>query len=182
MEIPFATSNIKKVIEGNNVGRLYGINFKRIKVNYPEIRDSDVGRVAIEGAKYVFKRIGRNVIVEDTGLFIDALNGFPGSYSAFVFNKIGNRGILKLMKGIRNRNAEFISAIGYCDKDCVRVFKGRIKGTITYKERGDYGFGYDPIFKPVGSELTFAEDPEMKNRVSHRRNAFENFCRWIVKL
>jgi len=179
MDILFATSNIHKVEEANAVGKVYGVRFKQIMGNYPEVRDEDVGNVAREGARYVFERVGERVIVEDAGLFINALDGFPGAYSSFVFGKIGNRGILKLMDGFRDRGARFVSAIGYIDKNGVRVFEGVIEGTIPPEAKGSLGFGYDPIFKPKGNDLTFAEDLVFKNLVSHRRISFEKFCGWL---
>ena len=181
MKIQFATSNPYKVSESNVVGELFGIEFTQVMGNYPEIRDEDVANVAREGAKHVFNRVGERIIVEDTGLFINELNGFPGSFSSFVFHKIGNRGIIKLLDGFTDRSARFISAIGYCDKNGIRVFEGVAEGTITLESRGSEGFGYDPIFVPKGNELTFAEDPELKNLVSHRRMAFEKLCKWLKK-
>lgn len=181
MKILFATSNIHKVLEGNEIGKEFGIEFKQISVPYPEIRDEDVGKVAEDGAKFVFSKIKKPVIVEDTGLFINALNGFPGPYSAFVFGKIGNEGILRLMKGINNRKAEFISAIGYCDSNGVKIFKGILEGTISKSPKGDKGFGYDPIFLPDKSRRTLAENFKLKNKISHRKKAFEKFCKWYKR-
>ncbi len=215
IRILFATSNPHKVHEGNETGKEFGIEFKQISVPYSEIRDEDVGRIAEDGANFVFSKIKKPVIVEDTGLFIDALNGFPGPYSAFVFRKIGNDGILRLMKNIKNRKAEFISAIGYCDLEGVKIFKGILNGTIARKPKGNEGFGYDPIFIPDKSKKillpknskgifghkilpmakfscrkiltrntlyydkkTLAEDFNLKNQISHRKKAFEKFCRW----
>ncbi len=180
-KIKFATSNPHKVREGNLVGGEFGIEFVQVKLGYPEVRDEDVSVVAEEGAWFVFDRVREPVIVEDAGLFIEALKGFPGSFSAFVFHKIGNRGILKLLEGEVNRRAEFISAVGYCDEGGVRVFKGTVEGLIAGGERGLEGFGYDPIFTPLDYERTFAEDPDLKARVSHRRKAFQKFCEWVIE-
>ncbi len=182
MKIRFATSNPYKVSEGNVVGAGFGIEYVQLKEPYPEIRDEDVSRVAEEGARFVFDRINKPVIVEDTGLFIEALNGFPGSFSAFVFGKLGNNGILKLLGEVENRKAEFISAVGYCNQEGVRVFKGSVKGLIADRKKGMGGFGYDPIFIPAGQKKTFAEDPGMKERISHRNKAFQRFSEWIVSI
>jgi len=179
MEILFATSNQNKVREGNLVGKEYDIVFRQIMGNYPEIRDEDVANVAREGVEYVYQRTQERVIVEDTGLYISSLNGFPGTYSSYVYQKIGNRGILKLLAGLENRNARFTSAIGYKDKNSLYIFEGNAEGTITDKPRGKRGFGYDPIFQPKGNQLTYAEDPELKDLTSHRRKAFEKLCKWL---
>lgn len=179
MEILFATSNPHKVKEAKGVGKDFGVEFPQLKESYPEVRDEDVSKVAEEGARFVFERIQKPVIVEDTGLYIESLNGFPGSYSAFVYRKISNKGILKLLMEDINRNARFISAIGYCDPNGVLVFQGSVKGSIADEVKGGAGFGYDPIFVPEGQQKTFAEDPVMKSEVSHRKKAFEKFCKWI---
>jgi len=180
MKVLFATSNPHKVKEANDVGRGYGIEFVQLSESYPEIRDEDVGKVALEGAKYAYGVVGKPVVVDDTGLYIDALNGFPGPYSAYVFKKIGCQGILKLMKDVDDRKAVFVSAVGYCDGKDVLVFKGECRGTIIKEMRGPEVFGYDPVFMPDGQDKTFAEDDAMKYCVSHRRKSFEAFCRWLT--
>ncbi|MBU4266819.1 MAG: XTP/dITP diphosphatase [Candidatus Altiarchaeales archaeon] len=181
MELKFATSNPHKVSEANQVGRKYGIEFVQLEQDYPEIRDEDVRMVARAGAAYVFNIIREPVIVEDTGLFIEGLGGFPGSYSAFVFNKIENQGILRLMQGAGDRKAEFISAIGYCDIDGVQIFDGAVRGSIGTEITGTAGFGYDSIFIPDGHEKTFGENPKLKAEVSHRMKAFDKFCKFIAE-
>lgn len=181
LKINFATSNPHKVREANLVGKEHGIEFVQLGGDYPEIRDDDVRRVAEEGARHVFERVHEPVIVEDTGLFIEALKGFPGAYSAFVFQRVGNDGILRLMDGIENRGAEFISAIGYCDSSSTKVFDGTVKGRIGMEITGSAGFGYDSIFLPEGEEQSFGEDPEMKAKISHRKKAFDKLCRFIAE-
>ena len=192
MEILFATSNKNKVAEANEVGRRHGIVFTQIHLLYPEIRSDSVAEVAKAGVEHVHGEIRKPVIVEDSGLFITALNDFPGAYSHFVFERIGNKGILKLMEGVENREARFVSAVAYCEEKDARsrlmnvnystpkIFEGVVEGKITAGERGDKGFGYDPIFKPKGYAKTFAEDMKMKSEASHRKIAFENFCKWIT--
>lgn len=179
MIVKFATSNPHKVREANLVGKKFEIEFVQLREDYPEIRDEDVRMVARAGAGHVFNKIKEPVIVEDTGLFIDGLKGFPGAYSAFVFERIGNEGILRLLGDSQDRKAEFVSAIGYCDADGVKVFDGTVRGNIGTQITGTAGFGYDSIFIPDGEEHTFGEDPKLKAEVSHRKKAFESFCEFI---
>jgi len=195
MEVLFATSNKNKVSEANEVGKKYGIAFTQIHILYPEIRGDFVAEVAKGGAEYVYGQIKKPLIVEDSGLFIKALNDFPGTYSRFVFDKIGNKGVLKLLEGEEEREARFISAVAYIDSKNLKrsglisasgveetettIFEGVVEGKITLKERGSSGFGYDPIFQPTGYVRTFAEDVRMKNSVSHRKIAFEKLCQWL---
>ncbi len=123
---------------------------------------------------------GEGIFIEDSGLFVEALKGFPGVYSAYVFKTIGYSGILKLLAGVENRRAYFESVVGLKLKGEVRIFRGRVDGVIAEKARGKGGFGYDPIFIPEGSEKTFAEAPEIKNRVSHRKRALEEMRKFLV--
>ena len=182
MELLFATSNHHKVKEANAVAAGFGLEFEQVNVLYPEVRADAVGRVAEEGAKYVYNQMKKPIIVEDSGLFIDAFDGFPGAYSAYVFHKLGCAGILKLMDGAADRKARFVSAIGYCDRRGVKVFEGVVEGFIAGEARGSEGFGYDPLFKPHDSPKTFAEDPKHKGEVSHRRKATEQLCRYLKTL
>jgi XTP/dITP diphosphohydrolase len=122
--------------------------------------------------------------VEDAGLFIEALKGFPGPYAAYAYQTIGNNGLLKLLENVENRKAVFRSAIAYCDSEAEApvVFEGEAEGEITVDERigsGKSGFGFDPIFRPSGSEKAFAEMTlEEKNGFSHRAKAVLKFAEW----
>lgn len=136
--------------------------------------------VAEESAKSLFRKIRKPLVVEDSGLFIPPLNGFPGAYSAWAQKKIGNTGILKLLAGFADRSAYFRSCIAYADRKGLRKFCGEVRGTICGVERGSGGFGYDPIFVPEGETQTFAENETLKNRLSHRSNAFTAFARWYT--
>jgi len=150
---------------------------EHVRLEIPEYRDDDVGEIAKKKGEFAFRIIKRPLIVDDTAFSIDALNGFPGPYAAYVQNTIGNSGVLKLMSGIEDRNAHFETAIAYVDHQGVRIFRGRINGTIV-PERGDEGFGYDPIFEWEGR--TLAELPmKEKSRISHRARALSAFRKWI---
>jgi len=178
-EILFVTSNSHKVTEANMIGQLFGVSFSQVNLMYPEIRSDSVREVAQEGAKYAFEKLQRPIIVEDSGLYIESLNGFPGAYSGLVFKKIGFEGILKLMDGLDDRKAQFVSAVGYCDRDIIEVFEGVVDGHITLEPRGKSGFAYDPVFEPSGSKKTFAEDHKHKIEVSHRRKSIELLCHYL---
>ena len=180
MRILFATGNTHKVAEANKAGKKHRIAFERISCPYPEVRSESVKEIAEEGVKFVYTRVGKPVIVEDSGLFIQALDGFPGAYSSYVFGKLGNYGILRLMGGTGNRRAEFRSCVAYYDGETLKTFEGVVSGAIAEEARGDGGFGYDPIFMPEASAKTFAEEPKVKERVSHRKKSVESFAAWIT--
>jgi len=184
----FATGNIHKFNESRSVLTKLDVAVGMLKVKDTEIQSDSLREIAQASSREVFKRCSLPVIVEDAGLFVNALKGFPGPYSAYAYKTIGNKGLLKLMKGVENRKAFFQSAIAYCDNgtEPPLVFKGAAAGKITNEERvgnGKSGFGFDPIFKPDGSANTFAEMTlEEKNGFSHRANAVRKFAEWYKKL
>ena len=180
----FATGNIHKFNEARSILSKLDIAVGMLRVKDTEIQSDSLKEIAQTSARDAFKRCHVPVIVEDAGLFIDALNGFPGPYAAYAYKTIGNKGLLKLMEKVENRKARFQSAIAYCNSvSCMPVcFEGEAAGTITNVERigsGESGFGFDPIFQPAGSEKTFAEmTTEEKNCFSHRANAVREFAKW----
>lgn len=178
MTILFVTTNTHKFREAQEILKPYKIQLEHVAQSYPEIRAEEVEEVAFESAQSLFKKIKKPLIVEDSGLFILSLNGFPATYSAWVQKKIGNKGILKLMQGEKRREAYFKSSVAYADANIVKTFSAKVDGTISEKESGEKGFGYDPIFIPKGEKLTFAENEMIKNRLSHRFNAFTVFAKW----
>lgn len=150
-----------------------------VALDLPEHRSADVAEIARGKAGYAFRQLRTPLIVDDTGLFIDALKGFPGPYAAYVLNSIGNAGILKLMEGIPDRRARFTTGIAYADGRGIEVFTGTLEGTIALTPRGTGGFGYDPIFE-IGTR-TLAEYPlGEKSRISHRARALCAFHDWFV--
>jgi len=152
---------------------------EHLDLDLPEIRDEDVGAVAREKAKTAWEMVGRPLIVDDTGFFITALNGFPGATAAYVMKTIGNPGILKLMEDQVDRSAYFETAIAYASDEGIHLFTGRIEGSVLGVPRGEGGFGYDPIFSFEGralAEMPLAE----KSVVSHRGRALAAFRDWFV--
>jgi len=136
--------------------------------------------VAAHTARNASARARRPIIVEDAGLFIDALRGFPGVYSAYALKTIGLGGVVKLLKGSRSRRASFVSSVAYCEPGGEpEVFDGTVQGTISLAPRGSGGFGFDPIFLPSGGKKTFGElSIEEKCEVSHRSRALRKFAAW----
>ncbi len=184
----FATNNINKFNEARTILTGYDIAVGMLRVKNVEIQSANLKEIAQTSAHDAFKRCRLPVIVEDAGLFIDALRGFPGPYAAYAYKTIGNKGLLKLMENVEDRKAAFQSVIAYCDSDAGApvCFEGEAVGKITNEARvgnGKSGFGFDPIFQPSGSEKTFAEMTiEEKNGFSHRAKAVRNFAEWYKKL
>ena len=179
MKITVVTSNANKAAE---VAAFFhgAVEVDYIPLDIPETRSEDVGEIAHDKAQYAYRQLEIPLIVDDTGLSIDALNGFPGPYAAYIQHAIGNTGILKLMDGQQNRTARFTTAIAYADENGTRIFKGMLEGRISSIPRGDAGFGYDPIFE--SGIKTLAEiGMEEKSRISHRARALAAFHDWFLQ-
>jgi XTP/dITP diphosphohydrolase len=147
-----------------------------------ELQSDSLEAIAAAAASLAYSALGFPVAVEDAGLFVDALNGFPGPYSRYVYKTIGIEGILKLLEGRNGREAEFRSVIAYAGPWGVKVFTGTVRGRIADAPRGSGGFGFDPIFIPEDEERTFAEmSVEEKNQYSHRARAARQLCRWLAE-
>lgn len=182
MDLYFATGNDHKFDEARRYleGEVPGLSLKQCKGDFPEIQARDLEAVARFKIQAAIAACKGNVFMEDAGLFVPALNGFPGVYSADVKRMIGCQGILKLLAGVpdpagRHAYFEACTCLHLRDRDETLTFTGRVDGTIAVEERGTNGFGYDPIFvpdEPPGNRLTFAEmDPATKIAVSHRSRA-----------
>lgn len=184
----FATNNINKFNEAREVLGEYGIAAGMLRVKNLEVQSDSLEEIARASVADAFERCHLPIIVEDAGLFIEALNGFPGPYAAYVYKTMGNNGLLKLMRDIENRKARFQSVIAYLSArtESPVCFGGEVEGEIVKGERRkdrESGFGFDPIFKPVNSARTFAEmDTAEKNKYSHRARALCRFAEWCRKL
>lgn len=173
MRLKVITSNPGKVKEfEESLGHL-GIEMEHLRLPYDEVQTSDLEEVVRKGMEEIRKKGIHDFLIDDSGLFIDALKRFPGVWSAYAQKTIGNKGILKLMDGIDDRDAEFRCCIGCDIMGQTIIVTGICRGRILAEEHGNGGFGYDPIFTHDG-ELSFAEIPtDEKNSFSHRGNAIK---------
>ena len=173
------TGNMHKLEEASQIVSRYGIELLIANVEKLEIQSESLTNIALTAARHAYNRLRKPVIVDDSGLFVDALNGFPGPYSSYVYKKLGVHGILKLLEEVENRHACFQTALAMIYPPIEKVFTGAVCGAIAYSPRGERGFGFDPIFIPEGYTSTFAEMTlEEKNRVSHRARAFKRFAEY----
>jgi len=181
----FATGNINKFKEAQKVLSKRGITVAMLRMKSSEIQSDSLEEIACTSAAEAFEECHLPIIVEDAGLFVDALKGFPGPYASYVYRTIGNEGLLRLMEKTGNRRASFRSVIAYCstDTELPTFFGGEVIGEIVRGERkGRSGFGFDPIFKPEDSYKTFAEmSISEKNGRSHRAKALRKFAAWYKK-
>jgi len=184
VKLYLASKNVGKISELRKLGSYFGIEVVPVDLPKVEIQSESLEEVSLYSAVNAFLTFRRPLIVEDSGLYIEALNLFPGAYSSFVYKTIGIRGVLKLLEGVENRRAYFKSVIALAAPNLpeVKLFTGVVRGVIAAEPRGSGGFGFDPIFIPEGFSKTFAEmSEEEKNRVSHRGGAFRALASWLAE-
>ena len=183
-KVSFVTSNVHKFEEAKAVLTQFDIELVQIPTPISEIQSDDLREIVIYKAMEAAKVVDPPFIVEDTGLYIGELNGFPGPYASYVYKSLGLRNILKLMTNISNRSAVFkaVGAVVYRE-NVFKIFESSVKGAIADSIRGGHGFGYDPIFIPSGSTHTFAEMVlEEKNRCSHRGRLFRKIGSFLTQV
>ncbi len=180
-KICFATTNPHKFEEASVIARHYGIELEQCSIPKLEVQGEDLVEIVVKSATLIYLVTSMPVLVEDAGLFIKALNGFPGPYSNYVYKTIGIKGVLKLLENIKEREACFKSAAALTYERGIIIGEGKVCGYIVETPRGTGGFGFDPIFVPYSETRTFAEmSVEEKNKYSHRAKAISQvFAKYI---
>lgn len=185
MKIVAATGNKHKIEEIESITKKFGMNvITKAEAGVGDLEVEETGTTFEENslikAEAIMKATGMPAIADDSGLEADALNGAPGVYSARfsgegATDESNNAKLLKLMENIPDdeRSARFVSVVTLCFPDgTVVAARGECPGTLRRSPRGDGGFGYDPLFVPVGYDKTYAEiSAEEKNIISHRAKA-----------
>jgi non-canonical purine NTP pyrophosphatase (RdgB/HAM1 family) len=182
MEPIFVTTNEHKRRE---VERILGVELERVAPDVSEVQTLDFAEVATHKARSAYDALGRPprpILVEDSGLVIGAWNGLPGALTKWFLSSVGYGGLLRMLCG-EDRHARAVCAVAVADGGGeVRVFQGEVRGEISPEPRGEGGFGWDPIFVPEGSELTYAQMGEAKNDDSHRARAFRQVRGWLEEM
>jgi XTP/dITP diphosphohydrolase len=178
----FVTTNEHKRRE---VQQILGVVLGRADLDLPEIQAIDPAEVAAQKARAAREALGNTdlpVLVEDSGLMVDAWGGFPGALTKWVMKSVGNEGLLEMLAAGEDRSASAVCVVALAGTDGkVRTFRGEVRGTVAESPRGEGGFGYDPVFVPGWSSLTYAEMGEGKNVDSHRTRAFRAVKAWLEK-
>jgi XTP/dITP diphosphohydrolase len=201
--LSYVTTNAGKVREAEEY---LGDEVRGVAFDYTEVQADELGPIAAHGAREAYREVEGPVLVDDAGLFVEGLGGFPGPYSSYVEDTVGVEGVYRLVtREARSTSddadpvslAAFRCVLAYCDGDAVAadtdesvvavddeadlpvaLFEGVVRGRIV-APRGDGGFGYDPIFEHEGQ--TMAEmSPAEKNAVSHRGRALARFADWYA--
>jgi XTP/dITP diphosphohydrolase len=182
MKITFITTNKHKFEEVENVLKDYPVELEHLNMEYEENHDAKIEEVARDAARKLAKELDKPIVLEDTGIFFEAYDGFPGALPKFAIKTLGYKGIFKLLKD-ENRGAYFKTVAAFCDpgKEPV-LFEGIIRGVITDKIHNPDSdvMPYDRIFIPEGEGKTISDmTMEKKNSFSQRAQAFRKFGQYI---
>ena len=170
--IPFVlvTGNPGKIAEARTA---LGTEIEAVEVDLPEIQSLDYREVLRAKAEEAWRRVGRPLIVEEAGLDLAALNGFPGPLVKWMLEAVGAEGIARTAAALGETGASARCFLLFKDGEREVVAEGRTKGTLVLPGRGTHGFGWDPVFLPDGAGKTFAElAGAEKDAVSHRGKAW----------
>lgn len=176
--IHFVTGNKKKFEEAREI---LG-DVEHLEMDLPELQDLDIKKVIEFKLKEALKHHVGPLIVEDTSLELEALNGLPGPFIKWFQKTIGDQGIVNLAEKLKNNKALARVIIGYAkSKSEIKFFEGKQEGTLV-SPRGSNGFGWDVIFVPKGYDRTFAQMSKgEKNKISHRRKALQKLKEFLNK-
>ncbi len=167
----FVTSNTNKWQEAQ---RILGFALERSELELVELQAESVAAVALAKAQAAYEQLRRPVIVEDAGVELLALGGFPGPFIKYWEQQGGLTSICRAADGLADRRIRAVCALGICSERGSEVVVGAVDGMLSLQPRGHAGFGWDAIFVPQGEGRTFGEmSPAEKDARSHRRKAWE---------
>lgn len=178
--VTYVTSNWAKIASAKHALEPLGFEVENVKMETPEIQADDVEEVAKYSAKWASEKLNKPVLKNDSGLFVNALKGFPGAYTHYVEDTLGEDGLLKLMEGLEDRTAYFKETIAYCEpgKEPI-VFNGITKGRIDVKKSGTYGWSWDFIFIPDGEEKTLGCFEDEKRWDFWSQDAYKKLAEYL---
>ena len=188
-KIVFATANpnkLKEIKSAINSFEIVGLKDLKITEEIPETGDT-LKKNALQKAKYIYDKTGLDCFSDDTGLEIEALNYQPGVYSAMYAGPDCNaennmQKVLRELGETPNRAAQFKTVIALVLQGKEYFFEGVVKGEILKEKTGKGGFGYDPIFRPIGYKESFAEmSIAQKNEISHRGLAVKKLITFLAE-
>jgi len=175
--VTFVTGNKNKLSEFSAILKdLDNFELVNEKIDLDEIQSLSLEEIVEHKVKQAYDIIQKPVLVEDTGFFIDKLNGLPGPLIKFFLDKLGNNAPVKLIKDSNNRRATAKVCVGFYDGNNLIIEVGEMNGNIIREESGEEGFGFDVCFIPDGFNKTLNNiDVEVKNKFFARRIAIEKF-------
>jgi non-canonical purine NTP pyrophosphatase (RdgB/HAM1 family) len=167
----FVTSNQNKWHEAQ---RILGYAIERVELDLDELQAESTSAVALAKARAAYALLKRPVIVEDAGVELLGLGGFPGPFIKYWERLGGLESICRAADGLGDRRVRAVCALGICSAEGAEVVEGAVDGLLSVHPRGKSGFGWDAVFVPKGEGRTFGEmTPSEKDARSHRRRAWE---------
>ncbi len=164
------TGNPSKLVEAR---RLVGAGLEAMAVELPEIQSLDLEEVLRAKARHAWACARRPVIVEETGLELYALNGFPGPLVKWMLEAVGAGGMARIAIALGNLRAKAVCLLMWTDGERSIVARGETTGDLVLPPRGSNGFGWDPVFRPDGEAFTYGElSAAAKDRLGHRGKAW----------
>ena len=181
-KVTYVTGNWAKIASAKKALEPLGYEIENIKMETPEIQADDVVEVSKYSAKWAAEKLNKAVLKNDSGLFVNGLNGFPGVYTHYADDTIGEDGLLKLMEGVEDRTAYFKESLAYCEpgKEPV-VFESITRGTIDTKKSGTYGWSWDFIFIPEGETKTLGCFDDDKRWDFWSQDAYKDLASYLEK-
>ncbi|HKH45737.1 MAG TPA: non-canonical purine NTP pyrophosphatase [Thermoanaerobaculia bacterium] len=182
MSAPFVlvTGNRGKIAEARIA---IGEDLEAVALDLPEIQSLDLAEVLREKAEEAWRRIGRPLVIEDVSLELAAFNGFPGPLIKWMLQSLGAEGLARAAAALGDARATARCGLFYKDADRTLMAEGVSEGELITPGRGEHGFGWDPVFLPVGGDRTYAElVGAEKLAVSHRGRAWRELMRVLASL
>lgn len=189
--LAFVTGNPDKLAEARRIWTAgdagdRGLIFEAVALELPEIQSLDLLEVLRAKGAEAFRRLRRPLVVEETGLEIEAFNGFPGPLVKWLLAALGPEGMARAALTVAEREGKSGAAVARCmtlylDGDREIVGEGVERGTLVLPPRGGQGFGWDPVFLPEGESRTYGElPPTEKDRLGHRGQAWRDLKRQLT--
>ena len=175
-DLTVVTTSKNKLVE---INQILGTDHNVSKLDVPEIQSLNLDEVIAAKARTAYRKIKKPVLVEDISLEIKALKGLPGTFIKYFLKTLGTEGTVALVKGKKN-DTEVTAAVAIYDGKNLKIFKGTVSGTLSPKDRGVHGFGFDKVFIPKGYAKTYAQmPPKLKNKISHRAKALNQVKKYL---
>lgn len=181
MEIRFVSGNEYKIKETQKILEQDGIKVIPFDFKIEELQTLDVKKLVKDKLLKAFRKIGKPLFVEHTGLYIEYLNDFPSGLTQIFWDKLQKEKFSEIIGNLSNSKTIAKTVIGYCDGKKIFFFEGEVEGEIVKTPKGDPRFQWDCVFKPNGERETFAEMEDRKNEISMRKKALIEFKNHLIK-
>jgi len=173
MDIYFLSSNPNKITEIKSILNSDAFNVIDVNIKINEIQSEDMEEIVVDKALKAFSKIGRKVLVEQTGLLLNDFANLPGGLTQIFWDALEAENFCKYFSNTETAKVTAKTVLAYCDGKKIYTFDGSLQGIIVKEPRGDRAFQWDCVFQPDGFDKTFAEMGERKNEISMRRLALE---------